>query len=120
MPPWCTFGAHAVHREFPRMGQSRQRRQARRRRVGQVSYYPHHGSWWLYYRERGRIVRRRVANDELVAAQVAAQVNAQLAASAPTMFSFVPLPIDRTAATISRLSRTGRAIVAGNGQSLPV
>ena len=74
------------------MGRS-QRRKVERGRVGQVSYYRHHGGWWLYYREHGRPVRRRVADGADVAAQIAAQVNAQLAVAAPTMFSFTPLPI---------------------------
>jgi hypothetical protein len=30
---------------IPRMGRSRQR-SGRRGRVGQVSYYQHHGGWW--------------------------------------------------------------------------
>lgn len=74
------------------MGRS-QRRKVERGRVGQVSYYRHHGGWWLYYREQGRPVRRRVADSADVAAQIAAQVNAQLAVAAPSMFSFTPLPV---------------------------
>jgi hypothetical protein len=34
-----------------------------------------------------------VGNSEQLAAQIAAEVNGQLAAAAPTMFSFVPISI---------------------------
>ena len=61
--------------------------------MGQVSYYCHHRAWHIYYREGGRQVRRRVGDTEEVAAQVAAQVNAQLATAAPTLFSFTPVTI---------------------------
>lgn len=67
------------------------KRGRRRKRVGNVSYYSHHGSWWVYYREAERQVRRRTGPDEETAAAIAAQVNAQLATAAPTMFSFQPL-----------------------------
>jgi len=71
----------------------RKRRAPRRKRIGNVSYYIHHGAWHLYYREAQKQVRRRVGESEDVAAQAAAQVNAQLAVAAPTLFSFTPLPI---------------------------
>lgn len=69
------------------------RRSGRRKRVGRVSYYPHHGSWYVYYREGGRPVRRRVADTEDAAEQIAAQINAQLTAASPTPFSFTPISI---------------------------
>lgn len=62
----------------------------KRKRVGRVSYFYHHGSWWLYYREGKRQVRRRIVGDEKAAEQMAAQVNAQVATEAPTMYSFTP------------------------------
>lgn len=71
------------------MAKSRRRR-SRRHRVGKVSFYQHHGVWWVYYQEHGRRVRERVADDEQTAAQIAAQINAQLASAAPTLFSFAP------------------------------
>lgn len=74
------------------MGASRRRR-PRRKRVGRVSCYYHHGAWWVYYRDGQQQVRRRVGDDETLADQVAAQVNAQLATSAPTMFSFTPVTV---------------------------
>jgi integrase len=64
-----------------------------RKRVGSVSYYFHHGAWWVYYREGERQVRRRIGPDEDTAATIAAQVNAQVATAAPTMFSFKPLAV---------------------------
>jgi hypothetical protein len=61
--------------------------------MGKVSYYFHHGSWWVYYLDGERQVRRRTGPDEQTAAAIAAQVNAELATAAPTMFSFQPLPV---------------------------
>ena len=66
----------------------RRKKSAQRKRVGRVSYYLHHGAWYLYYREGDRPVRLRVADTEDKAEQIAAQVNAQLASSSPTLFSF--------------------------------
>jgi integrase len=80
------------------MGKLRKRR-PKRRRVGRVSIYVHHGRWWVYYRQHGRPIRRPVADDEATAEQVAAQVNLELTASAPTLFSFRPI-------SISELQRT--------------
>jgi len=74
------------------MGTAR-RRKPRRKRVGRVSYYHHHGGWWIYYRDGQRKVRRRVGGEEAEAGRVAAQVNAQLATAAPTMFSFTPVTV---------------------------
>jgi integrase len=42
----------------------RRKRAPRRRRVGRVSYYSHHGSWYLYYREGAVQKRVRVGPDE--------------------------------------------------------
>ncbi len=64
------------------------RKRSRRIRIGNVSVYEHHGSWWLYFRENGKPVRRRVGEDLDEAKAVGARVNAQLAASQPTLFSF--------------------------------
>lgn len=71
----------------------KKRRRLRRKRVGKVSYYLHHGAWWVYYRDGERQVRRRVGESEEAADQLAAQVNAQLSAGAPTPFSFTPLTV---------------------------
>jgi len=49
--------------------------------------------WWIYYLDGERQIRRRTGPDEKTAEAIAAQVNAQLATSAPTMFSFQPLPV---------------------------
>ena len=71
---------------------------ARRKRVGRVTVYPHHGGWWIYYREDGKPVRRR-AGDELVEAErVASEVNAQLTRAAPTLFSFKPITVGQLVA----------------------
>ncbi len=67
---------------------------ARRRRVGRVSYFSHHGSWYLYYREGAVQKRVRVGPDEAEAARLAAERNAELArgrlTAAPT---FEPIPV---------------------------
>jgi hypothetical protein len=61
--------------------------------VGRVSFYLHHGAWYIYYREGDRQVRRRVAQAEEDAARIAAQVNSQLLAAAPTLLAFTPVGI---------------------------
>lgn len=72
---------------------SRSRGAKSRVRVGKVTVYPHHGSWWLYYRDHQKSVRRKVAETKPDAMQVAAQVNAQLAQGAPTLLAFTPIGI---------------------------
>ena len=71
----------------------RRRKSGRRTRVGRVSYYPHHGAWYIYYRDGRTPVRRRVADTEDEAAAIAARVNAQLATSGRTPFSFTPVSV---------------------------
>ncbi|HAH45102.1 MAG TPA: hypothetical protein DCM07_09660, partial [Planctomycetaceae bacterium] len=70
----------------------RRKKSSQRKRVGRVSYYLHHGAWYLYYLEYQDGVkvqrRRKVSDTEEEAAQIAAQINAQLASSSPTPFSF--------------------------------
>ena len=73
------------------MGKLRER--ARRRRIGRVSVYKHRRRWWVYYREQGRPVRKAVADDFRAAEQVAAQINLELAASTPTLFSYRPVSV---------------------------
>jgi integrase len=68
-------------------------RRPRRKRIGRVSYYFHHGAWSVYYKDGDRQVRRRTGPDEQMAEQTAAQVNAQLATAAPTLFSFTPVTV---------------------------
>src|SRR5580704_326892 len=58
---------------------ARRKRVPRRRRVGRVSYYLHHGSWYLYYREGAVQKRVRVGASEAAAARLAAERNAELA-----------------------------------------
>jgi integrase len=70
-------------------------RTSRRRRIGRVSIYPHRRRWWVYYREHGRPVRKAVADDAKAAEQIAAQINLELTASAPTLFSYRPVPVDQ-------------------------
>lgn len=72
---------------------SRARRSKGRQRIGRVSYYLRNGAWHIYYRDRGRQIRRRVGHSEQEASQIAAQINAQLACSIPTPFSFTPVSV---------------------------
>ena len=58
---------------------SRRRKRTTRKRVGRVSYYQHHGSWYLYYRSGAHPIRVRIGPDEAEAARVAAERNAELA-----------------------------------------
>jgi len=99
------------------MGTSR-RRKPRRRRVGRVSYYQHHGGWWAYYQEGGVPVRKHVAGDEITAERIAAQINAQLAASAPHVVLLSDGDDSRAAAGVSRPPRARPAVLPGDGQSL--
>lgn len=71
---------------------SRKRRPVRQR-IGQVSLYAHHGSWWIYYRDGTRPIRRRVADSEAEARQIAARINAELTSSSPTLLTFQPISI---------------------------
>jgi hypothetical protein len=61
--------------------------------VGRVSVYLHHAAWWLYYRDDGAPVRRRVSLFREEAERLAAEINAQLTVSAPTMFDFTPVSV---------------------------
>jgi integrase len=71
----------------------KQSRGNRRVRVGKVSVYIHHGTWWVYYRESGKPVRKSVGADKSEAERVAAQVNAQLVQGAPSLLSFTPVGV---------------------------
>jgi hypothetical protein len=61
--------------------------------VGRVSVYLHHGAWWVYYRDHGKPVRRRVSARKGEAEQVAAQVNTQLVNGEQTMLAFSPVSV---------------------------
>ena len=71
----------------------RKQRRISRFRVGKVSVYLHHGAWWLYYREGGNPVRRKIGPSRQDAEKVAAQVNAQLTTGSPSMLSFCPIGV---------------------------
>ena len=51
---------------------------AARHRVGRVSYYQHHGSWYLYYRDNDGPQRPRIGRSEFEAERAAAVKNAEL------------------------------------------
>ncbi len=75
------------------MSTSRKKRRPRRQRIGRVSFFEHHGAWYVYYREGSRQIRRRVSASRDEAQRVAAQVNAQLTAATPTLLAFTPISI---------------------------
>lgn len=72
---------------------SRKHRKSSRFRIGKVSGYLHHGAWWVYYREHGKPVRNKVAQEEEDAKRIAAHINAQLSARSPTLLSFEPISV---------------------------
>lgn len=72
----------------------RKRNFSPRFRVGKVSGYLHHGAWWVYYRESGKPIRRKVGQSRDEAERVAAQVNAQVELGSPTLLSFSPIAVD--------------------------
>lgn len=69
------------------------RKRCTRHRIGKVSLYEHHGAWWLYYRDGGNQIRRRIGPDRAVAEKLASDINGQLAIDAPTPFAFVPIGV---------------------------
>ncbi|HUE13879.1 MAG TPA: hypothetical protein VMR25_06935 [Planctomycetaceae bacterium] len=72
----------------------RRKRVPRGRRVGRVSYFQHHGSWYLYYRDGARPVRIRVGLSEADAARLAAERNAELARGhVTTLPTFEPVAV---------------------------
>lgn len=75
------------------MAARRSKRRCTRRRIGRVSVYIHHGSWWVYYREGTKQVRRRIGPDAAEAERVAAEVNSQVTNSSPTLFAFTPISV---------------------------
>lgn len=76
-----------------RKPRARRARAVQRSRVGQISVYQHHGAWWVYYREEGRAIRRRVGPDQGAAERLAAELNAQVATATPTHFQFEPISV---------------------------
>src|SRR5262245_41927972 len=71
---------------------ARSQRRSSRLRVGRVSLYLHHGALWLYYRDGGKPVRRKVNGSLADGEQLAAQVNAQPAAVNPEPPAAAPAP----------------------------
>jgi integrase len=62
-----------------------------RHRVGRVSFYEHHGGWWIYHRHSGRPVRRLVGNSAALAECEASILNARFTAeSAGIALNSVP------------------------------
>jgi hypothetical protein len=59
---------------------SRPRSAPGRKRVGRVSLYQHHGSWWTYHRNEGRPCRRNIGSIALAECE-ASLLNAQLCAA---------------------------------------
>ncbi len=72
---------------------AKRRQRCTRLRIGKVSLYEHHGAWWLYYRDGGKQIRRRIGPDRAMAEKLASDINGQLAIDAPTPFAFVPIGV---------------------------
>jgi integrase len=49
-------------------------------RIGRVSYYRHHGAWYIYYRDGTRVIRRRAPGGQAQAECEASLLNARLVA----------------------------------------
>ena len=62
-------------------------------RVGRVTVYQRGRIWYLCFHQHGRRHRPRVGPDKTAARQLAAQVNAQIETSAPTLLAFEPIGI---------------------------
>jgi integrase len=92
-------------------------------RIGKVSIYLHHSSWWIRFRENRKLKRQRIGDDLEQAKGIAAQVNAQVTTQLPSMFAFQPVTVDRlitdwldhlehvvraSSATINRYRTAGR------------
>jgi integrase len=50
-----------------------------RKRIGRVSLFEHHGTWWIYYRQQGKAVRRSVGDAALAECE-ASLLNAKFVA----------------------------------------
>jgi integrase len=68
-------------------------RDKKRRRIGRVSVYLHHGAWWVYYRESGRPIRKKVALEKGEAEKIAAQINAQIWQGVPSLLAFTAVSV---------------------------
>lgn len=55
-------------------------------RIGKVSLYLHHGSWYAYYRESGKPVRTRLAVDQAEALASAEEIDRNLSLFRPSPF----------------------------------
>jgi len=75
------------------MSKSRTSRSRDRFRVGRVTVFLHHNSWWIYFREQGKPVRRKAADSRQDAEEIAARVNSQLTSATPTLLSFQPVSV---------------------------
>src|SRR5205823_3811940 len=62
-------------------------------RVGRVRAYLRGRVWYLCYHEQGKRRRPRVGPDRAAARQLAAQVNAQLEAGAPSALAYEPVTV---------------------------
>jgi hypothetical protein len=89
----------------------------KRRRIGRVSLYEHHGGYWLYHTFGGRPIRRLIDDSVAVAECEASLLNAQLvAADAGLLLQNLPplktlwaslkpaaLPIGQSTVTVAQL-----------------
>jgi hypothetical protein len=59
-----------------------------------VTIFARGGSWCLYYREKGKVVRVSIGRDRREAERRAAEINAQLTNGAPSMFGFEKITVE--------------------------
>ncbi len=68
-------------------------RQVRIQRIGAVTVYKRGRRYYLYYRERGRSVRRKVEGNIVTARTLAAKISAGIGEGAPSPFAFTRIDV---------------------------
>mgnify|MGYP007073193595 FL=1 len=91
-------------------------------RVGRVSYYQHHGSWYLYFSDRNGPQRQRIGRSQAAAEQAAAIKNAELltgdtALTLPSPQVLLPgaAEMDRRSFAASAMALLGGLVELGHG-----
>lgn len=68
-------------------------RDTRIERIGRVTIYKRAKAYYLYYRERGRTMRRKVEGNLAIARALASKTTAALAEGSPSPFGFARVTI---------------------------
>lgn len=64
-------------------------------RLGKVSIYRRGSSYWIYFRDKGRTIRKKIDGNLAVARATASQINVHLEQGRSSPFSFQTKPISR-------------------------